>query len=263
MFVKIYQALMCNDIEDKIALVKQLHQSAQEGGFSAADADQSPVLAVPVPGRPAKPELVPPRFTKNRGLNTLRGRKTLLHAVAHIEFNAINLALDAAWRFRDMPDQYYVDWLSVADDEAKHFQLLQDRMRDLDIDYGYIEAHNGLWEAACETDHDVMVRMALVPRVLEARGLDVTPGIIAKLTQAGDEESVAVLNVILAEEVRHVEIGSRWFRYCCEQRDLEAESTFIELLRKYANGAVRGPFNEPARLKSGFSEWELEQLACL
>jgi uncharacterized ferritin-like protein (DUF455 family) len=263
MFVTIHQALMCNDIEEKIALVKQLHRTAQVDGFSAADAEQSPVLAVPVPGRPPKPELVPPRFTKNRGLNTLRGRKTLLHAVAHIEFNAINLALDAAWRFRDMPDQYYVDWLSVADDEAKHFQLLQGRMRDLGIDYGYIDAHNGLWEAACDTDHDVMVRMALVPRVLEARGLDVTPGIIAKLTAAGDEESVAVLNVILAEEVRHVEIGSRWFRYCCEQRGLEAESTFIELLRKYANGAVRGPFNESARLQSGFSEWELEQLACL
>lgn len=263
MFVELYQALMCDSIEEKIQRLRRLHQRAQAEGFSVADAQQSPVTAVPVPGRPAKPELVPPRFTKNRGLNSLRGRKTLLHAVAHIEFNAINLALDAAWRFRDMPEQYYLDWLSVAEDEARHFQLLQTRMQALGIDYGYIEAHNGLWQAACETDHDVMVRMALVPRVLEARGLDVTPGIISKLTAAGDSESVAVLEVILAEEVRHVEIGSRWFRYCCQQRQLDAEPTFIELLRKYANGAVRGPFNEAARRESGFSDWELEQLASL
>lgn len=263
MFLDVYAALTCNDLERKLEQVHELHQRAQSQGFDASDAADSVVVAVPIPGRPQKPELVAPRFTKNRGLNTLRGRKTLLHAVAHIEFNAINLALDAAWRFRGLPEAYYLDWLSVAHDEARHFQLLQNRMLELGVEYGYLEAHNGLWEAACKTDSDVMVRMALVPRVLEARGLDVTPGIIEKLRSVGDEESVAVLDVILREEVGHVDIGSRWFRYACEQRQLPVEETFISLLRQFDNGAVRGPFNLAARLQAGFTAWEMEQLELL
>lgn len=263
MFVDVYAALMCNDLDRKLALVHDLHSRAQNEGFDDSDSGESVVVSVPVPGRPDNPELVPPRFTKNRGLNTLRGRKTLLHAVAHIEFNAINLALDAAWRFRGLPEQYYLDWLSVAHDEARHFELLQTRLGELGVEYGYLEAHNGLWEAACKTDSDVMVRMALVPRVLEARGLDVTPGILEKLRSVGDDASVAVLDVILREEVGHVDIGSRWFRYACEQRQLPVEETFISLLQQFDNGAVRGPFNLAARMRAGFTAWEMEQLELL
>lgn len=263
MFADIYDALMCADPFEKCQLTSVLYQKALQQGFSAIDVDDTPVTPIPQPGRPQQPELIPPRFTKNRPLSTLRGRKTLLHAVAHIEFNAINLALDAAWRFREMPSDYYVDWLSVAADEAKHFQLLVERMAKLDLHYGDIPAHNGLWDAACKTDSDVMIRMALVPRVLEARGLDVTPAMIQKLKDAGDEDSVAVLEVILQEEVGHVEIGSRWFRYCCEQRKLPVDETFISLLRQYPTGAVRGPFNYEARKQGGFSDWELEQLESL
>lgn len=254
---------MCNDPAEKCEAVAQLYETVLNTAVSFDDTKESPVTPLPIPGRPEKPELVEPRFTKNRSLSTLRGRKTLLHAVAHIEFNAINLALDAAWRFRNMPSQYYVDWLSVAADEARHFQMLCDRMTAMDTYYGYLQAHNGLWAAACETDHDVMIRMALVPRVLEARGLDVTPQIINKLEAAGDHESVNVLKVILSEEVGHVDIGSRWFRYCCEQRGVKVGPTFIKLLREYSNGAVRGPYNKPARLQAGFTEWELEQLELL
>ncbi|MDD9893779.1 MAG: ferritin-like domain-containing protein [Gammaproteobacteria bacterium] len=260
MFQRVHQALMCESPQEKCDLVAALYAEATAQGFHQSDAALSPVVAVPIPGRPEKPELIPPRFTKNRPLSTQRGRKTLLHAVTHIEFNAINLALDAAWRFRDMPDAYYLDWLSVAADEARHFQLLATRMAKLDMHYGDLQAHNGLWDAACKTDYDVMVRMALVPRVLEARGLDVTPAMIEKLRDAGDQESVDALEIILREEVGHVEIGSRWFRYCCEQRGLPMQETFIDLIRNNPTGAIRGPYNHEARKQGGFTDWELEQL---
>lgn len=261
MYDLIYQALMLCEPQQKCQAVHTLYQQALQQGWQP-QADPQPVVAVPDPGRPDAPELVAPRFSKNRPLTTLRGRKALIHAVTHIEFNAINLALDAAWRFRDMPEQYYLDWLRVADDEARHFELLSARLAELDMQYGDLVAHNGLWQAACKTDHDVMVRMALVPRVLEARGLDVTPLMIEKLTAAGDDKSVAALSVILAEEVAHVEIGSRWFKYCCDQRGLAPEPTFVELLDQY-NGVVRPPFNEKARLKAGFSKAELASLSQL
>jgi uncharacterized ferritin-like protein (DUF455 family) len=184
-----------------------------------------------------------------------------VHAIAHIEFNAINLALDAAYRFRDMPPEYHGDWLSVAADEARHFRLLQDRLAELGISYGDFPAHNGLWEMAEKTADRCLVRMALVPRVLEARGLDVTPGMIERLAAAGDHATVAVLRVILAEEVRHVAIGTRWFRYCCEREGLEPSATFLDLLERRHAGTVRGPFNLEARYAAGFSRQEMAALA--
>jgi uncharacterized ferritin-like protein (DUF455 family) len=186
-----------------------------------------------------------------------------VHAIAHIEFNAINLALDAVYRFRGMPGRYYEDWLSVAADEARHFQLLQDRLAALGRAYGDFPAHNGLWEMAEKTADSCLVRMALVPRVLEARGLDVTPGMIERLTAVGDLETVAVLRVILAEEVRHVAIGTHWFRHCCAQQGLEPSATFLALLESRHSGAVRGPFNLQARYAAGFSADEMERLAML
>ncbi len=222
--------------------------------------DLKPAEAPPPAGRPDRPVLVAPADLPRRGLGSSAGRVALLHAVAHIEFNAINLALDAALRFAGMPPEFYLDWLSVASDEARHFRLLETRLHEIGAAYGDLPAHNGLWEMAEKTAHDPLVRMALVPRVLEARGLDVTPGMIEKLRNAGDHASVACLEVILEEEVRHVAIGSRWFRHLCEQRGLDSETTFHSLLSEYFAGGLRGPFNHPARLEAGFTESELEEL---
>jgi uncharacterized ferritin-like protein (DUF455 family) len=257
-----YACLMQADVETKLSAVKQLYADWQQGLLSRA-AESAPVQAVAVPGRPARPELVHPKKVKQRKLTSPAGRMALLHAVAHIEFNAINLALDAAYRFRDMPDDYYGDWLKVAAEEAYHFGLMRERMAKLDGAYGDLPAHNGLWEQACKTDHDVLVRMALVPRVLEARGLDVTPPMIEKLRQAGDEDTIAVLEIILRDEIGHVQIGSHWYRYCCELRGLEPEAHFRTLLREVMKAPLRGPFYEEGRLLAGFSAEELEQLRLL
>ena len=218
------------------------------------------------PGRPHKPRLVAPRDLHRRSLHTPEGHAALIHAIAHIEFNAINLALDAVYRFRDMPRPFYDDWLRVADEEAYHFQLMRDHLRTLGYDYGDFDAHNGLWEMAQKTAHDPLVRMALVPRVLEARGLDVTPGIMKKLSDHGDAGAVAVLEINLRDEIGHVEIGSRWFHYLCEQRDLEPDITFRGLFEQYmqprGEGSARtqGPLHHSARRAAGFSENELRYL---
>ena len=211
-------------------------------------------------GRPDQPQMVPPARLPRRSLGTVEGRQALVHAVAHIEFNAINLALDAALRFPGLPDEFYRDWLSVAADEARHFSLLNDRLGELDMRYGDLPAHNGLWDMAEKTAHDALVRMALVPRVLEARGLDVTPGMIDKLSAAGDHETVKLLEIILEEEEGHVAIGSRWFRYLCAERGEDPEATFRRLLGEYFSGQLRGPFNLPARRRAGFSAAEIERL---
>lgn len=210
-----------------------------------------------IPGRPAQPLLVHPSKVAYRGVGSSEGRAALIHAVAHIEFNAVNLALDACWRFRDLPPAYYGDWLSVAQDEARHFLMLSGRLSELGHAYGSFSAHNGLWEAAEKTAHDVLVRMALVPRVLEARGLDVTPGIIQKLTEQGDAETVRLLGIILEEEVRHVEIGTRWYRYFCALRGVEPDSTFRRLLAEHRM-RIRLPLNRPARARAGFNDQELQ-----
>lgn len=257
-----FHALMCSDPVEKIARVRALAQgwSADDG----VDGSAPPAEAVPVPGRPLRPELVAPRALKSRGLGSAAGRAAMVHAVAHIEFNAINLAVDAVYRFRGMPADYYRDWLSVAVDEARHFELLTARLADLGHAYGDFPAHNGLWEAACKTADSCLQRMALVPRVLEARGLDVTPAMIERLRFVGDDATVEILQVILREEVAHVEAGTRWFRYCCAQQGVEPESTFLDLVRMYSSTFIRRPFNESARVSAGFSELErlgLEQIA--
>lgn len=212
------------------------------------------------PGRPLRPRLVAPRQLHKRSLHTRAGHGALIHAIAHIEFNAINLALDAVYRFRDMPVAYYNDWLRVVDEEAHHFQLICGHLRTLGYDYGDFDAHNGLWEMAQKTADDPLRRMALVPRVLEARGLDVTPGIMRRLAAQGDHAAVAVLEIILHDEIGHVEIGSRWFRYLCAERGLEAETTFCDLLEKHMPGRARGLLYRSARRAAGFSENELDYL---
>ncbi len=254
-----YAYLMERNIERKLAGATQLYADWQ-AGLLRREASADTALSVPVAGRPVKPDLVHPKNVKQRKLSSVEGRKALLHAVAHIEFNAINLALDAVYRFRDMPDAYYGDWLQVAAEEAYHFGLVRERLRELGGDYGDLPAHNGLWEQACKTDYDVMVRMALVPRVLEARGLDVTPGMMERLREVNDLPTVAILEIILRDEIGHVRIGSRWYHYCCEQRGLEPKATFRQLLREVLQAPLRSPLYTEARLQAGFSAEELEEL---
>ena len=258
LFLAAKQRLDANDPAEKIALTTVLCQAWQAGKLALADDRQ--MQPIGPPGRPERPRLVSPRELPQRRLHTESGRAALIHAVAHIEFNAINLALDAVYRFRDMPKTYYADWLRVAFEEAHHFSLLQERLGELGYSYGDFDAHDGLWEMAMVTAHDPLIRMALVPRVLEARGLDVTPGMIQRLKNAGDNRTVAILEIILREEVGHVAIGSRWFRHCCEQAGQPVEETFLKLLRTYYRGRIRGPFNEVARLAAGFTATELASL---
>ena len=211
-------------------------------------------------GRPKNPELVDARDVPRRNFNSLKGRLTLVHAIAHIEFNAINLALDAVYRFQDMPEQYYRDWCRVAAEEALHFSMLSAYLESHGMSYGDLPAHNGLWEMAVKTDFDVLVRMALVPRVLEARGLDVTPTMIKKLKAIGDTELVDILEKIFIDEIGHVKIGSHWFNTLCKQRNLEPQKTFLQLIDQYMQGAKFGPFETEARIKAGFTTEEMQKL---
>ena len=215
---------------------------------------------IEAPGRPERPPLVPPRALAHRKLTSPQGRAALIHAVAHIELNAINLAWDAVQRFRGLPAEYYDDWVQVAAEEARHFGLMRDRLQDLGQDYGDFPAHDGLWEMARRTAHDPLARMALVPRVLEARGLDVTPGMIARLEAVGDQESAERLGIILREEVGHVAAGSRWFRWLCAQRGLAPVPTYFALLETYLTGDVRCPLNLADRRRAGFDAEELARL---
>jgi len=261
------RALAClleSDPSAKVAMVAAMAAMAAmpATGKSALPADPAAVLEAdgPVPGRPARPELVPPRLVGRRSMVTAEGRAMLVHALAHIEFNAMNLALDALWRFAGMPGQYYADWLRVAAEEATHFSLLAAHLAVLGHAYGDYPGHDSLWEMVDKTRGDVLARMALVPRTLEARGLDAIPPLRAKLAQAGDMAAAAILDIILRDEVGHVEIGNSWYGYLCQQRGLELRATYAQLARQYEAPTLRGPFNLEARRRAGFSELELSDL---
>jgi len=258
LFSAAYRCIMVSDPGDKVDQTHLFIQHWREGRLVVTS--DEPPKSIKVPGRPAKPLLVNPRVLPRRSFHTQEGRAALLHAITHIEFNAINLALDAVYRFRNLPREYYNDWLKVADEEARHFVLLRDRLQLLGYDYGDFEAHNGLWDMALRTAHDVLIRMALVPRVMEARGLDVTPGMIERFNTIDDQRSVDVLKIILEEEVGHVKIGSRWFHYLCDQRELPREKTYLDLMQQYAQGRVKPPLDREARKAAGFTEQELKYL---
>lgn len=206
------------------------------------------------PGRPVNPPLLAPREVPKRKITSgTKGRVALLHALAHIELNAIDLAWDIVARFTDgdLPNAFYDGWVQVGDEEAKHFELLAQRLSQLDAAYGDLPAHDGLWQAAEETAHDLLARLAIVPMVLEARGLDVTPAMIAKLEAVGDSESAAILQVIFDEEIGHVACGTRWFDFLCAREDNDPQKTWQALVRRYFRGALKPPFNEPARSEAG------------
>jgi uncharacterized ferritin-like protein (DUF455 family) len=258
LFAEAARCLLLSDPGGKCLAVERLHATVEAGAWCMNH--EAPVPPVEWPGRPEQPELMNPAKMPRRRLGSPAGRVALVHAVAHIEFNAINLALDAACRFRGMPEQYYCDWISVAADEARHYLLLSQRLEELGASYGTYPAHNGLWEMAERTADSCLVRMALVPRVLEARGLDVTPGMVERLRQIGDLKSATTLELILGEEVRHVAIGSHWFSYCCALEGRAPVPTFLRLLETHYSGKVRGPFNIDARLAAGFTECEMAAL---
>ncbi|MDX8408397.1 MAG: ferritin-like domain-containing protein [Mariprofundaceae bacterium] len=258
MRAKARDCLLIDDSDTKLAAVRALAAALRDASCVInAACDLAPVSG---PGRPARPELVQGSRVPRRSFSSHEGRAVLMHAIAHIEFNAINLALDAICRFAGMPEAYYTDWLQVAEEEACHFELVRAHLRHLGKDYGDFPAHAGLWDMCEKTADDVLDRMALVPRVLEARGLDVTPGIQRKLAHAGDANAVGILDVILRDEVGHVAIGLRWFKHLCQQRHLDPEVTFLALLEKHYPKGLFGPFNLDARKQAGFSARELELL---
>ncbi|AJY11901.1 hypothetical protein AK34_1005 [Burkholderia dolosa AU0158] len=246
-------------------LAKAAQVRALYDAWLAGQAAISPSLQLSepddLPGRPARPALVEPRQLERRSMRSPEGRAVLLHALAHIEFNAINLALDAVWRFAGLPEAFYADWLKVAAEEAYHFTLLSDRLAAFGHTYGDFPAHNGLWEMCERTRADVLARMALVPRTLEARGLDASPPIRARLAQAGDDASAAILDVILRDEIGHVAIGNRWFRHLCVESGRDPVPTYRQLADQYRAPRLRGPFNFDARRDAGFEQAELDELA--
>lgn len=214
-----------------------------------------------IPGRPARPVLVPHTELSKRSVHTKEGRAALIHALAHIELNAIDLALEICWRFQGMPELFYVEWMGVAREEALHFELLRDHLATLGARYGDMPAHNALWDMAERTKHDLLARIALVPRTAEARGLDASPPIRAKLVKASDLRGAEILDTILRDEIGHVAIGNRWYNWLCAQRGLEPVATYAALAQKYDAPRMRGPFNMEARLAAGFSPEELDWLA--
>ena len=254
----IEDALLCADPVQKVQKTMQLYQDWCLAPKLPSD---FPIVA-DEPGRPAKPELVSPADVPKRGIGTERGRAVLMHAVAHIEFNAINLALDMALRFagdtvfeneRDQLE-FVTDWLSVASDEARHFDLIQIYLKTKGYAYGEFPAHSGLWDAAQDTSGDIAARLAVAPMVLEARGLDVTPQIIEKLRKNNDFEAISILEVILEEEVRHVYLGTKWFNYVAQKRKKEPTQYFHELVRAHFRGILKKPFNNKARFEAELYE---------
>lgn len=247
------------EIAEKVELTRTAKGLADRGSLDiiCSAAPPKPIAFVQFPERPL---LVDPRDLPRRKLTSVEGRVALLHAVAHIEFTAIQLAWDLLYRFRGLPDAFYLDWLRVASEEAGHFEMIRERLGDLGCDYGDLPSHRGLWEVAEDTSDDLAGRLALVPRCMEARGLDVTPGMIVRLEQAGDSESARILRLILHDEIGHVALGSYWFRWVCEQQGLEADREYFVLMRRYLRSQVRGPYNLGLRRQAGFSDYELARL---
>jgi uncharacterized ferritin-like protein (DUF455 family) len=256
-------ALRCNQHEEKLTRTQALYAAAQSKPNCDAGIDE--ILREPegLPGRPGRPELLAHLHVPQLSIHTPRGLAALVHSVCHIEFNAINLALDAAWRFPSMPRQYYVDWLHVAAEESHHFALLHSLLRTMGYQYGDFPAHTGLWDMVERTKNDLVARMALVPRTLEARGLDATPPMQAKLRKVGTPDAmraIEILDVILSDEVGHVAIGNHWYRWLCDRDSLDPVAHFRQLCLQHAAPRIRAPINEPARRLAGFTDQEIAEL---
>ncbi|MBR7778941.1 ferritin-like domain-containing protein [Undibacterium rugosum] len=245
------QVLLQTDPEEKCRLALAIADDVTLNGQAELSEPDG------IPGRPVRPELVPPGQVGRRAMHTVEGRAVLIHALAHIELNAINLAADILWRFAGLPEQFYRDWLRVMKEEAYHFQLLSDHLQQQGYHYGDFTAHNSLWEMAAKTRQDLIARLALVPRTLEARGLDVTPGVAIKLAQAGDARAAEILGIIYRDEIGHVAIGNRWYLHFCTEQGLDPVALYPRLALQYKAPRLRGPFNLEARRTAGFSDKEL------
>ena len=228
--------------------------------WKEGDALLEPVIHFDAPGRLGKPELVQTNKVKNRGFKSIHQRASLVHALAHIELTAVNLSWDSVYRYRHMPKEYYDDWVQTAKEETQHFYLLRQSLRDMGYEYGDFPAHNELWQMAVDTAEDLMARMAIVHRVLEARALDVVPMSVEKFRGIGDRKTADSLVIIANDEIGHVNAGSRWFRYRCEQEEVDSDKMFFTLMKKYLRSSPKGPFNREARIKAGFSLAELQEL---
>lgn len=255
LFAIVETCLNESDLETKFKLVNNIDELWQAGDLSLDNITEPHLIAIP--GRPMKPLLVETRDLPKRRIGSDEGLVVLYHALAHIEFNAINLAADAIYRFRDMPRRYYTDMIKVMVEETRHFLLIEKHLASLGKKYGDYPAHNGLWKMAIKTADDILSRLAMVPRTLEARGLDVTPGIRDRLKSAGDEKGADILNIILHDEIGHVAIGNHWYHFICQQRELDPVKTYHSLLEKYFPGKLRGPFHIQARKQAGFTDEEL------
>lgn len=249
-----FKALIVSDPDEKIAAVRQIAFDAPIHTQEISPSSQT------IPGRPLRPELVPPQKVTYRSVNSEAGKAALIHSIAHIEFNAINLALDIIWRFAHLPEEFYRDWLRVAKEEAYHFSLVREHLRNLGYEYGSFTAHNSLWEICEKTANDLLARLALVPRTLEARGLDVSPVIQNKLASVNDHEGVKILEIILHDEVGHVELGNKWYLYLCQQTGKDPIATYANMVHTYRVAKPKGPLNIKARKQAGFTDEELAWL---
>jgi uncharacterized ferritin-like protein (DUF455 family) len=257
------EILALTDAQSKVSRVFQLFDDYQQQLVSLNLSGVLNPHNLVLPGRPKKPELIPPLQVPKRKMDSVEGRASLLHSLAHIEFNAMNLALDAIWRFPDMPQEFYEDWLKVAKEESYHFSLVNEHMQSFGFSYGDFPAHNSLWEMVERTTDSVIARMALVPRTMEARGLDAVPGIRDRFKQIKDVKAVEILEIILHDEIGHVFIGNRWFNFLCGNAGLSPITAYRELAQKYHAPTLRGPFNFEARQQAGFTTEELDLLESL
>lgn len=252
------QCLIEPDIDKKLSMsidaVKKIKSGSIE--YTTSNLEFENVM----PGRPDKPELIKPKDVVRRNTHTEEGRAAMVHSFAHIEFNAINLAWDLIWRFQDMPKEFYLDWAQVAEEETKHFKLLRDYLNRKSYDYGSFPAHDGLWTIAEQTKHDILLRLAVVPRIMEARGLDVTPDLIERFRQAKDDDMVTILELILEEEIGHVMFGTKWYRFICQRMEKDPEEKFREIMNDYLPSSKTKKINKNARLKAGFSQAEIDYL---
>ena len=250
------KALASTDLNKKLNQVKVIYESFKSHQMTI-DSKVDIQHTYHLPGAPLTPQIVPPRLVEKRSTSTEQGKLIFVHALAHIEFSAINLALDIIWRFKDLPDQFYSDWLQIAYEEHLHFNLLNDYLKKFDLSYGSFNAHNSLWEMADRTRHDLIHRLALIPRTMEARGLDVTPPIIEKFKQQKDNEIAAILQTIYEEEIHHVSIGNIWYRWACKAQKLAPHETYKNLLKTYDIELNYEKLNKEARYKAGFLKEEL------
>lgn len=253
-----FQCLIESDIDKKLSMsidaVKKIKSGSVE--YTVSNLEVENVM----PGRPDKPELIKPQDVARRNMHTEEGRAAMVHSFAHIEFNAINLAWDLICRFQDMPKEFYLDWAQVAGEETKHFKLLRDYLNRKGYDYGSFPAHDGLWTIAEQTKHDVLLRLAVVPRIMEARGLDVTPDLIERFRQAKDDEMVAILELILEEEIGHVMFGTKWYRFICHRMEKDPEENFRKIMNDFLPSSKTKKINKNARLQAGFSQTEIDYL---